>query len=148
MKFDKKDENYIYGVIGRNVKKYRKEKELTQQQLADNINYSLSFVSVLESKKHQSFSLGALWRISLILGIDMYKLCIDDTFKEEEKKNFIKYKCNKCGFETEIPYDLIDVTLIINNLYTDKITYPVFKCSKCDGFMIAEDKNQHNTDNN
>lgn len=31
MKFDKKDENYIYGVIGRNVKKYRKEKELTQQ---------------------------------------------------------------------------------------------------------------------
>ena len=133
MKFDKKDENYIYGVIGRNVKKYRKEKELTQQQLADNINYSLSFVSVLES---------------LILGSDMYKLCIDDTFKEEEKKNFIKYKCNKCGFETEIPYDLIDVTLIINNLYTDKITYPVFKCSKCDGFMIAEDKNQSNTNNN
>ena len=55
MKFDKKDENYIYGVIGRNVKKYRKEKELTQQQLADNINYSLSFVSVLESKKTSVF---------------------------------------------------------------------------------------------
>ena len=41
--------------------------------------------------------------------------------RRKKKKNFIKYKCNKCGFETEIPYDLIDVTLIINNLYTDKI---------------------------
>lgn len=97
MKFDKKDENYIYGVIGRNVKKYRKEKELTQQQLADNINYSLSFVSVLESKKHQSFSLGALYRISLI------------------------------GFKEDIPYDLINAVSSINKLYTNQVIYPNFK---------------------
>lgn len=52
MKFDNKDENYIYEVIGRNVKKYRKKKGLTQMQLAYKINYSLSFIAGLESKKH------------------------------------------------------------------------------------------------
>ena len=53
MTFNKDDENYIYGVVGLNVKKYRKEKKLTQAKLAEKINYSLSFVSGLESKKHQ-----------------------------------------------------------------------------------------------
>ena len=86
------DENYIYGIISKNVKKYRKLKKLTQAQLAEKIDYSLSFVSGLESKKHQTFSLGALWRISLILGVDMYKLCIDE---EKEKKAQISYICTR-----------------------------------------------------
>lgn len=34
------------------VKKYRKLKGLTQAQLAEKIDYSLSFVAGLESKKH------------------------------------------------------------------------------------------------
>lgn len=78
MNFSKEDENYIYNVIGKNIKKYRKAKGLTQAQLAEKIDYSLSFVSSIESRKHQTFSLGALWRISLILEVDMYKLCIDE----------------------------------------------------------------------
>lgn len=72
MNFNRNDENYIYEVIGKNVKKYRKKKGLTQRQLANRINYSLSFVAGLESKKHQTFSLGALYRISLILDVDIY----------------------------------------------------------------------------
>lgn len=124
MNFKKEDENYIYGIIGKNVKKYRKEKKLTQEQLAEKIDYSLSFVSGLESKKHQTFSLGALWRISLILGVDMYKLCID----EENTPKFIKYKCSNCGYETEIPYSLIK-DLIKDN------KYPIFDCAKCDSVI-------------
>lgn len=77
MEFRKDDENYIYNVIGKNVKKYRRQKHLTQAELAEKINYSLSFISSLESKKYQSFSLGALYRISLILEVEMYELCID-----------------------------------------------------------------------
>ncbi len=55
MNFSKKDENYIYNVIGRNIKKYRKLKGLTQAQIAEKIDYSLSFVSSVESRKHKRF---------------------------------------------------------------------------------------------
>lgn len=43
MKFNFEDENYIYGVIGKNVKKYRKLKGFTQAQLAEKsiIHYHL-----------------------------------------------------------------------------------------------------------
>ena len=139
MEFKKEDENYIYGVIGKNVKKYRKEKHLTQAELADKIGYSLSFVSSVESKKHQTFSLGALWRISLVLGIDMYKLCIDENETKEEKTKFITYKCNKCNYETTIPCELVELLKTANQIYThtDAQT-PIFECAKCDGFIIPK----------
>ncbi len=129
MDFKKEDENYIYGVIGKNVKKYRKKKNLTQEQLANQIDYSLSFVSGLESKKHQTFSLGALWRISLILGIDMYKLCIDDN---NQPPKFVTYKCDSCNYTTDIPYSLL------NDLIRDD-KYPIFDCCKCNSVIRKYD---------
>ena len=132
MDFKKNDENYIYNVIGKNVKKYRKQKHLTQAELADKINYSLSFISSLESKKYQSFSLGALYRISLILEIDMYKLCIDE--EEKETPKYIKYKCDICNYETEIPYEALKIIKEANNLYDNNtIKELTFKCKKCNG---------------
>lgn len=44
MEFKKEDENYVYELIGKNVKKYRKLKGWTQEKLAEEINYSLSRV--------------------------------------------------------------------------------------------------------
>jgi len=35
MEFKKEDENYVYNTIGRNIKKYRKQKGLKQVQLAE-----------------------------------------------------------------------------------------------------------------
>ena len=35
MKYSKKDENYVYYYVGKNLAKYRKEKGMTQQDLAD-----------------------------------------------------------------------------------------------------------------
>ena len=46
------------------------------------MNYSTQFISNIESKNHQTFSLGTLWRLALVLNIDIALL-----FKEEEKKN-------------------------------------------------------------
>ncbi len=51
MLFKQEDENYIYNVIGRNIKKYCKLKNLTQAELAEQIDYSLSFIASIERKK-------------------------------------------------------------------------------------------------
>lgn len=45
------DENYIYYVVSKNLKRIRKEKKLTQQQLADLSNYSVGFIMNIESEK-------------------------------------------------------------------------------------------------
>ena len=141
VEFKKEDENYIYNVIGKNVKKYRKLRKLTQAQLAEKMGYSLSFVASIESKKYQTFSLGALYRISLVLDIDMYKLCIDeDDIKEQPK--VVKYKCNKCDYTTEIPFEIITLLKSASKICTKiENCSPVFNCSNCDGIIVPEKNN-------
>lgn len=81
--FKREDENYIYEIVSKNIQKQRKLKRLTQEQLAEKIEYSTQFISNIESKKnHQTMSLGTLWRIALILDIDISLL-----FKEDDTKN-------------------------------------------------------------
>lgn len=130
MNFSKEDENYIYNVIGRNIKKYRKLKGLTQAQLAEKIDYSLSFVSSVESRKHQTFSLGALWRISLILEVDMYKLCVDEDDLRNENRCAL-YKCDNCGNEIKMPKEIITTFNIINKMFSDDNKNPKFNCPEC-----------------
>lgn len=66
------DENYIYYVVSKNLKRIRKEKKLTQQQLADLSNYSVGFIMNIESEKYyQTFSLGTLWQFSKVLDVDV-----------------------------------------------------------------------------
>ena len=77
--FNKNDENYIYDLVSKNIKKQRKLKKLTQKELAEKMNYSTQFISNIESKNHQTFSLGTLYRIALVLDIDIAKL-----FEEEK----------------------------------------------------------------
>lgn len=71
---DRNDENYIYELVSKNIKKIRKSKGLTQEQLADKMSYSTQFISNIESKNHQTFSLGTLWRFSRVLDIDIKEL--------------------------------------------------------------------------
>ena len=80
--FKRNDENYIYELVSKNIKKQRKLKGLTQEQLAQKMSYSTQFISNIESKNHQTFSLGTLWRLALVLEIDIALL-----FKEDIKKN-------------------------------------------------------------
>lgn len=79
--FDRNDENYIYEVVSKNIKKQRRLKGWTQQQLASRMNYSTQFISNIESKNHQTFSLGTLWRIALVLGIDIKTLFEEENIK-------------------------------------------------------------------
>lgn len=82
--FDRNDENYIYEVVSKNIKKQRKLKKLTQEQLASKMNYSTQFISNIESKTHQTFSLGTLWRIAIVLNIDI-SLLFDESILKEKK---------------------------------------------------------------
>ncbi len=133
--FSKEDENYIYGIIGKNVKKYRKLKGWTQEKLAEEIDYSLSFISALESAYHQTFSLGALWRIAKVLNVDFYKLCLD--IEEEPKIKYIEYKCNKCGIENKMPIKVVEH---FKNIYelADNKNLPYFECTNCDGILTPK----------
>lgn len=86
MKMDENDENYIYYVIGQNLKKLRKDKGFTQEKLAEASNYALSFIGNLESDKvFQTISVGSLYHLSKVLGIHITELFQDLPSEEENK---------------------------------------------------------------
>ena len=72
MKLNRENENYVYSFIGKNIKKYRKQKGWTQAKLAAEANYSKQFISNIENNTYQTFSIGTLWLISLVLEIEFY----------------------------------------------------------------------------
>ena len=82
--FNRNDENYVYELVSKNIKEIRKAKGLTQEQLAEKMDYSTQFISNMESKNHQTFSLGTLWRLALVLDIDISELFREDTKKSDE----------------------------------------------------------------
>lgn len=66
------DENYVYYLVSRNLKRIRKEKWLTQEKLAELSNYSVGFIMNIESEKYyQTFSLGTLWQFGKALNVDI-----------------------------------------------------------------------------
>jgi transcriptional regulator with XRE-family HTH domain len=76
MNFSKNETDDFYIRIGKNVKKYREKKGLTQLELTYEMNYkSVSLVSAAElykNKKH--FNLEHLYKISKILDINIEML--------------------------------------------------------------------------
>lgn len=83
---NKNDENYIYYLVAKNLKKQRKLKGLTQSQLAELCNYSDGFIMNIESEKyHQTFSLGTIWKFAEVLNIDIRKLFVPIEEKEDNQ---------------------------------------------------------------
>lgn len=69
----KHDDGYYYDVVRANIKKYRKEKNFTQQRLADEAGLSLDYIAEIESfKRKKSFSIAALGRIADALDVDVW----------------------------------------------------------------------------
>lgn len=67
-----RDKNYYFNIVRINIRKYRKEKGLTQKMLAEKINYSVGYINEIESlSKRKSFSILMLGRIADILEIDI-----------------------------------------------------------------------------
>lgn len=71
MKINKDDNKYIYVIIGKNIKRIRKEKGLTQVQLAELIQYSDGTISNIENDSFQTFSIEFLYIISKKLNVPM-----------------------------------------------------------------------------
>ena len=84
--FNRNDENYVYELVSKNIKEIRKSKGLTQEQLAEKMDYSTQFISNIESKNHQTFSLGTLWRLALVLDIDISELFREDTKNKSDEE--------------------------------------------------------------
>lgn len=63
---DSKQTN-IYNIIGKNIKKYRKLKGMTQRELAERLLLSDSFIGKLESITYQTISIDTLEQIAAVL---------------------------------------------------------------------------------
>ena len=61
----------IYNIVGKNIKKYRMKKGLTQHELAESLLLSDSFIAKLESITRQSISLETLAQIADKLDTDI-----------------------------------------------------------------------------
>lgn len=71
MKIDKNNNKYIYVVVGKNIKRIRKAKGLTQVQLADLVQYNEGTIANIENDSFQTFSLEFLYIISKKLNVPM-----------------------------------------------------------------------------
>lgn len=74
------DNNIIYFIVGKNIKKYREAKGLTQVQLADMCSLSVGFISDLESNTFRTISLNTMYLIAKKLEIHPKQL-LDDLDK-------------------------------------------------------------------
>lgn len=69
MKINKNDNKYIYVVVGRNIKRIRKSKGLTQVQLADLVQYNEGTIANIENNSYQTFSLEFIYVLSKKLDV-------------------------------------------------------------------------------
>ena len=144
MRYNRNDENYVYGFVGKNIKKYRKMRGLTQDQLATLVNYSPSFIANIESSTHQTFSLGALWRIASALGVGLHEICYDNSnLGSENNLKSVEYICKSCSNNLEMPIEVIDVFEFIYAVGKSKELYPTFTCPKCGGKLIPKNVDKY-----
>ena len=69
------DVYYYYDIVRKNIKKYRKLANLTQQELADKIEVSMHYISQIESAKpNKYFTLIIIGRIADVLNINIKQL--------------------------------------------------------------------------
>ena len=71
LEIKKEDNKYIYVIVGKNIRRIRKEKGLTQVQLADLIGYNEETIANIENDSFQTCSLEFLYVISKALDIPM-----------------------------------------------------------------------------
>lgn len=68
LKFNKN----IYNTIRKNIRKYRREKGITSQQLAEMVDLSHDFIRQIQSDKAAyNFSVDTFYKISVALGVTM-----------------------------------------------------------------------------
>lgn len=76
------NDDYIYWLVGKNIKKQRKKLNMTQHELADKCCFNDTFISNIENDSYQTFSLNTLYHIAKVMGID-----IKEFFNELDEEN-------------------------------------------------------------
>ncbi len=72
------DDYYYYDIVRKNIRKYRLLSGKTQQQLADDIDVTMHYISQIESANpNKYFTLVIIGRIADALNIDIRKLFDD-----------------------------------------------------------------------
>ena len=75
------DDEHYYGIIRENIRKYRKAKNLTQQNLADMTDISREYICDIENEsRNKHITIALLGRIAEALEVD-----ISVFFKENDK---------------------------------------------------------------
>ena len=66
------DDEYYYSIIRKNVKKYRKEKKLTQQELADMTELSREYICDIDNdSRNKHLTIAVLGRVADALRVDI-----------------------------------------------------------------------------
>ena len=72
------DNEYYYSIIRKNIKKYRLEKNLTQQDLADMTDISREYICDIENeRRNKHITISLLGRISEALNVEIINFFID-----------------------------------------------------------------------
>lgn len=73
------DDEYYYTIIRRNIRKFRLEQNLTQQDLADMTELSREYICDIENEhRNKHLTIAVLGRISESLKTDIGKFFIDE----------------------------------------------------------------------
>ena len=73
------DDEYYYEIIRRNMRKYRNQHKLTQQQLADLTDMSREYICDIENtSRNKHVSIAVLGRIAEVLNMPIGDFFIDD----------------------------------------------------------------------
>ena len=97
--------NYI--IIGRRVKESRLKKGISQANLAEQINMSVSYISRIETAKKQA-SLEALVRIAKVLGVTMDHLLKSNQTNdsEEYQVDMVRLIEDCTSYEKRVVYEI------------------------------------------
>ena len=73
------DDEYYYTIIRKNIRKYRIEQNLTQQDLADMTELSREYICDIENERRgKHLTIAVLGRIAESLNVDIGKFFIDN----------------------------------------------------------------------
>ena len=73
------DDEYYYTIIRRNIKKFRLEQNLTQQDLADMTELSREYICDIENESRgKHLTIAVLGRIAEALNIDIREFFVDN----------------------------------------------------------------------
>lgn len=101
-----------YKVLGAKIKEYRKKENITQEQLAEMADISLSHMSNVETAS-VSVSLPALKLIADALGVTIDELLVD-SYSKKQKKYFYSKKMDLIMEQCET----VEQEIIVNTVST------------------------------